>query len=232
MGVWAKVMLGGLIATLFLMVVVAVSFFQIRAVIDNFTVAVADQSLIKDAMNIKVGVEKEVVGLQAFLLAGEDWFLDPLHEGKADIARTAAEMRRHLKTDDDRKALDEIEQLNEAFLAGAEQAIALKQAGRHGEALNLMTKQVKDSEYLLTTRTDSLIERQTHLVSASEAQAVTQATRSTIMTIGIAIPAILLAFLIAWLVARAFSVQVVAAAEMAQRLAAGDLTVKPLPALV
>jgi methyl-accepting chemotaxis protein len=237
MSIARKLLIGFGLMVLILLALVAASYMsftrlQKASLLDIHTFEV----LLELRGMMKSLVDRET-GERGFLLTGEEAFLEPLSQGRAEFDRHLAQAR-HLTSDNPRqqKRLQQLQAVNEAWLSAyLEPILALRREVTAGRAaLSLLIEQVraaKGKQFMDQLRAieAELEAEELELLKQRRAQTEALATLMYWMMLGGGALGALLAALLTAVLARSITRPLAQAVAITHRLAAGDLSVTITP---
>jgi methyl-accepting chemotaxis protein len=172
---------------------------------------------------VQLDIEKQKVGSRDVLLGGKTEYLTA---ARAEFKENMDALRPLLSTAESKKLFTDISQAAESYAAIADREIALKNAGKTKEALNLSygsgTQQVRAD---LKKYTDDLVHWYGKLETESlDRQAASDATTKTLL-LALVFSGLAVGFVIATFIARSISAQVSQMLAVIQQIAANNLVI-------
>ncbi len=151
-------------------------------------------------------------------------YFDAMTKASSDTASALEQMTNALDTPQEKDTLLAISQARTAFLAAAKQDIELSQAGDKQKAADLLLKQFVPAEQTYVAALDRLEKLSTDTMDRVGKEGVDQAKGATTVVSALSVAAIILAAVIGYWITRSITRPLHRALEVAQAVAAGDLT--------
>jgi len=223
-----RILSTGIVAVVFMLLLVGGSFLAINNVRAAYDDALEDFSLAESTLTLKNYFEQERVAVSTFLLTGDEFALRSLTTASAQAVQLMDDMRPALHSDQGRRLLDEVEQHHAEALKVLEQEIALYREGRTQYAVRVMQDEGARVNAALNAATDALRTYDIEVVGHHVEQAELRGTQSLWFSGAVSTLAIFLALFLSVRIARAIARPIVAVSHLAAELAGGNLQVAEL----
>src|SRR5262249_40780398 len=127
-------------ALLLVLAVTTVISYRAFVQLDALTDQVEDRShKLELARAIDASVMKESSGIRGFLLVNQESMLERVVDARREYKDSADAIRTKLRTEDGKRLFEEIDRLHETYIGFLGQEISLQRAGKHKEALDVLT---------------------------------------------------------------------------------------------
>lgn len=117
-------------------------------------------ALIEDVYQLKVAMERQVVGLRGFAATGQAELLQPWEEGVQDFQKVVAELESQPGNAESRRLLAEVKAIEMSHRQYGERLIAFKRAGRDREVQELLRRGGIALKFQAVATIDALIAAQ------------------------------------------------------------------------
>ncbi len=225
-----KVLVPGLVATLFLLGVMVYNTVSSQRVMDEYANVARRNSMVVMATELNVQVEAQASGFRGFLLTDNPQFLDTVMTKRNQLDAILDAITPLLKLEAGKQKAAKVASLKDAFEKAMDNNIAVAKSGDKASAVGLLESQTRPAKEALAAAIVDFSQLQSQQNELSQQDAADTATSARWIGIGMTGAATLLALALSVIFAQAISKPVVAASVLARRLAEGDLTVDELKA--
>jgi len=184
----SKKIVGGYAVVIALLVIVTVlAFYSLKVIQGAYSQFIdVNERLIDGSNELRFEVRNQIAHYRAILLYPDEQkkYVDELEEDYKKFNAVVEEMRKRVITDEGRKMLDEIADLQVKHEQAQEKVVALAKRGKHAEAVALGIKEVRPLTYKIIEKAEGFRERKIKLGAEGRAEVTATAKRlSTVMGI-------------------------------------------------
>jgi methyl-accepting chemotaxis protein len=181
-----------------------------------------------DMSDILAGIYRQASAARGYILYGDSTLVQDLAEAQQQTSQKINDLRDKLSAPEHQTALSQLKEASEQYAKVLERSLALAQAGNTDEAKALMAREAVPLFQRMTKTAEELNQRIDQQARVEGEQAAHRARLVQITCVAVMAGAVLLAVVLGVLMARNLSRPIAAVAQIAQRLAAGDMTVESL----
>lgn len=196
----------------------AIAVYTLRSVVasKDKVISVNAQNLI-DAARLDAASEQQVAAFRAFLIDGENRFLDQRRSAMEKFAELLRGLEKQVYTDEGRRILADIQRTQADYSAAQEKAIELRRTkGGLEAAIRFNDQEGVPKRDLLSQRLGIFVERERHLLQQAEEESTAKASLAITLVLSLAAVAVIFAAGTALLLARALSRQIGSAVQHVQ----------------
>ncbi|MBH5319881.1 methyl-accepting chemotaxis protein [Paenibacillus sp. GSMTC-2017] len=220
-----KLFAGFMAVLLVLIATIAIIFSQITEVERHYLDLVEDKS--NKLINIKqlnVIVKKEQSEIRGYLLFGDDDTLKAFNDTHNEYMKLSADLSEAIKHPEAQMLLQQLNQFENEYYHISKNSIDLKKDNKTEEAIDLAATRGQNIIFRFDQKAEELSIFQQNLLD-KEKLATNQKVQSIKnLIIILALAAIIVSLIISWFIGRIMSRPIVAIAQAAKKIAAGDLS--------
>jgi methyl-accepting chemotaxis protein len=180
------------------------------------------------ANSVQIQVNKIALDIRDILLTADAERIKALVADAAaadkKMNEDLAQLRQVARTDEDKRHVEAAIAARDAYLPARDKLMALAQAGQVDEAKVFLPQQFMPVQIKYFIALDAMFDYQGGLMDAAGEAAAQDSSSARLIIDSLAVVALLLAALVAWLVSRSITRPLVNAVSVARRVAEGDLT--------
>ncbi|NUU04089.1 methyl-accepting chemotaxis protein [Herbaspirillum robiniae] len=182
------------------------------------------------ANTVQIQVNKIALDIRDILLTSDAERIKALAADATAADKTMneflARLREVARTDEDKKFVEAAIAARDAYIPARDKLMALAQAGQVDEAKAYLPQQFMPVQIKYFIALDAMFDYQGGLMDAAGAAAAQDSASARTIINSLAVVALLLAAVVAWLVSRSITRPLVNAVGVARRVAEGDLTTR------
>jgi CHASE3 domain sensor protein len=198
-----------------------VGVFEIRSAASTYEGVSEDSARrTKDALELRVALERQVAGVRGFVLSGRVASLEPYVEGTEDFPRQLREAREKGISVDDRALLDRVERDHGRLQVAFEAVLQRAAAGDRTDAEQLLQRRVEPLKDSTRASVDEFVRRQADAFVAGRAASHARGARAERVLWTLLAGVVLVGVLVAGLVVRRLDAAVPALREQRDYAAA------------
>jgi methyl-accepting chemotaxis protein len=206
-----KISAGFAVIVALTIVIGAISIYALQSVVasKDRIITVNSQSLL-DAERLNGRRDEKSAHVRAFLLTGEERYVDQMRETRREIATIFERLKRHAETDEAQRFVLEIERSEAAHQTLIERLITLRRAGASAEAVALAfdDQALQAARARLNDTVDAFIARETRLLNDAKQAGTDRASSAITLVVTVVAAAVLFAVVVAVVLARALGRQI------------------------